>query len=574
MKNTKQLSLLLLFILLALKLPAQGTYNQDSLINAGFKTGSDLVISGNSVLSNGGSVDTNGSNEYCGDIFVPDGITTLEKRADGTQGGAGTFQYSYVTTVTLPASITEIETAAFADCIYLSNIYVSDDNERYFDHDGVVYEWLVKDENDPFNPQKNEFQLVAVPGAKATVTILEGTTTIGPCAFDGCSKITAVIIPATVTAIHQYAFTGTNLSSLTCMGATPPSVYGKYTDWGWWDTNASSHGLYDMTVGVIKVPYGSSGTYQETKRWEDFAGSIVEMPEIEEIIEDVQPQTTYVQHIEKIILSDSENYTRTEAHDVGGEIRRETTTEGVNTIIDIYYSSAVTYERIFKNDKWQALYVPFNITYNDYRSDMLEIAKITGVTEFIDKEKNITFFYLTAEILDPEDEIPANTPCVIRSLSASAEGVGRDIDVTKGTDSGTSTRVLEAAQTSTMELQSANGNVYKLVGQYEKRTSGTIVDEDGATGIYAMSGGALKQAGNNNVTLGAYRWYLTIEPSAASSAMVFKFGQFQDSATTGIEDVKVNTEKYDDKYYDLSGRIVEKPVKGIYIYKGKKIYYK
>lgn len=474
----------------------------------------------------------------------------------------------------MPASITEIETAAFADCIYLSNIYVSDDNERYFDHDGVVYEWLVKDENDPFNPQKNEFQLVAVPGAKATVTILEGTTTIGPCAFDGCSKITAVIIPATVTAIHQYAFTGTNLSSLTCMGATPPSVYGKYTDWGWWDTNASSHGLYDMTVGVIKVPYGSSGTYQETKRWEDFAGSIVEMPEIEEIIEDVQPQTTYVQHIEKIILSDSENYTRTEAHDVGGEIRRETTTEGVNTIIDIYYSSAVTYERIFKNDKWQALYVPFNITYNDYRSDMLEIAKITGVTEFIDKEKNITFFYLTAEILDPEDEIPANTPCVIRSLSASAEGVGRDIDVTKGTDSGTSTRVLEAAQTSTMELQSANGNVYKLVGQYEKRTSGTIVDEDGATGIYAMSGGALKQAGNNNVTLGAYRWYLTIEPSAASSAMVFKFGQFQDSATTGIEDVKVNTEKYDDKYYDLSGRIVEKPVKGIYIYKGKKIYYK
>lgn len=47
MKNTKQLSLLLLFILLVLKLPAQGTYNQDSLINAGFKTGSDLVISGN-----------------------------------------------------------------------------------------------------------------------------------------------------------------------------------------------------------------------------------------------------------------------------------------------------------------------------------------------------------------------------------------------------------------------------------------------------------------------------------------------------------------------------------------------
>lgn len=568
------LAQLLLAVVVSPLLAQTAGYDEEALISDGYKTGDDLIISGNSVLSNGGSIDTNGSNKYCGDIFVPDGIAILEKRGDETQGGAGTFQYSYITTVTLPSTVTSIETAAFSDCIYLSNIYINDDNETYFDHDGVVYEWLKKDETDPFNPQKNEFQLVAVPGAKATVTILEGTSSIGPCAFDGCSKITAVVIPSSVTAIHQYAFTGTNLSSLTCMGTTPPTVYGKYSDWGWVDFNTTSHGLYELGVEVIKVPYGYSDEYASAKRWEDYAGNIVEMPEIEEVVEDVSPQTTYVQHIEKIILSDSENYTRTEEHTVGGEIRRNSTIDGKNTIIDIYYSSAVTYERIFKNDKWQALYVPFNITYNDFRSDMIEIAEITGVTEYLDEENNITFFYLTAEVLDPEDEIPAHTPCVIRSISANAEGVGRDIDITKGTDSGTPARTLEAARSATTELISPNGNTYKLVGQYEKRTSGTIEEEDGvgATEIYAMAGGTLKQAAGTNVTLGAYRWYLAIEPDAGNLITTFKFGNFQDAATSSIENLVIYIdEQKNNLYYDLNGRSVEKPDKGIYIYNGKKV---
>lgn len=574
MMKAKYISMILLLAAISSPLFAQSSeYDEEALIADGYKTGSDLVTSGNSVLSNGGTVDENGSNKYCGDIFIPEGITTLQKRDSGTQGGAGTFQYSYITTATLPASVTEIETAAFSDCIYLSNIYVSDDNERYFDQDGVVYEWLVKDEDDPFNPETNQFQLVAVPGAKATVTILEGTTKIGPCALDGCSKITAVIIPATVTEIHQYAFTGTNLASLTCMSTTPPAVYGMYSDWGWIDFNANSHGFYEMNVTVIKVPYGTADEYKAANRWKNF--NIEEMPKIEDIIEEeVQPQTTYVQHIEKIVLSDSENYTRDEAHEVGGEIRRETKTEGINTIIDIYYSSAVTYERVFKNDKWQALYAPFNITYNDFRSDMLEIAEIKSVTEYVDADNNVTFFYLTAEVLDDGDVIPAHTPCIIRSITANEAGVGRDIDITKGTDSGTVTRILEAAQSNTMELQSANGNVYKLVGQYEKRTSGEIEEQDGAgaTEIYAMAGGSLKQAAGSNVTLGAYRWYLTVEPAPANRTMQFKFGTFQNTNTTSIDNVVIEVENRENNlYYDLNGRPVETPEKGIYIYKGKKI---
>lgn len=563
----KRLQIFVATLLLAgVALPALAqTYNPDSLKNVGgWLTGSDLKYSGTSVVSNGGAVDTNGSNKYYGDVFIKEGIITLEKNG-WSNGGAGAFQYSYITTATIPATVKDIQQAAFSDCIFLQNIYVDDANTTYFDVDGVVYKWLTKDASDPFNPEKNKFQLVSVPGAKINVTILEGTTSIGPCAFDGCSRITAVVIPASVTEIDIYAFTGTALSSMTCMGETPPTVKGS-----WW---GNDHGLYQLGVGVIKVPNGTLTTYQNANRWEGYKEKIVEMPKIEE---EVRPQVEYVQHIEKIFLRDSENYTRTEPHTIGSEIRRDSVVDGINKTINIYYSSAATYERTFYNDKWQALYAPFIIKYGDYRTDMLEVAKIKSVTEYLDADNNITWFYLTAEVLDPGEEISAHTPCVVRTISANDAGVGRDIDLFKGVDSGNSARILERAKTETMVLTSNNGNRYNLVGQYTKRNTATIQAEDGVDykEIYAMAGGTLKKAGGANVTLGAYRWYLSIEPAAGNSTMMFKFGNFNQGNATSVDEIVVDSDagRSDNIYYDLSGRAVENPVKGIYIYNGKKVY--
>lgn len=568
----KRLQIFVATLLLAgVAMPALAqTYNPDSLKNVEdevWLTGSDLKYSGTSVVNNGGAVNENGSNHYYGDVFIKQGTTTLYKSSGWGDGGAGAFQYSYITTATIPASVEDIQQAAFSDCIFLQNIYVDDANTTYFDVDGVVYKWLTKDASDPFNPEKNTYQLVSVPGAKTNVTILEGTTSIGPCAFDGCSKITAVIIPASVTEIDIYAFTGTKLSSMTCMGETPPTVKGSSNWWG------GDHGLYQLGVEVIKVPYGTSTTYKNANRWKGYKDKIVEMPKIEE---EVLPQVEYVQHIEKIFLRDSENYTRKESHTIGNEIRRDTVVDGINKTINIYYSSAATYERTFYNDKWQALYAPFIIKYGDYRTDMLEVAEIKSVTEYLDADNNITWFYLTAEVLDPGDEIPAHTPCVVRTISANAAGVGRDIDLFKGVDSGSSARILEGAKTETKVLTSSNGNQYNLVGQYTRRNTATIQAEDGVdyTEIYAMAGGTLKKAGGANVTLGAYRWYLSIEPAAGNSTMMFKFGNFNQGNATSVDEIVVDSDadRSDNIYYDLSGRAVENPVKGIYIYNGKKVY--
>lgn len=568
----KRLQIFVATLLLAgVALPALAQitgYDEEALIAAGYKTGDDLVTSWfnrNNVTHNGGSKDSNGSNKYCGDIVVPEGKTSLQQGYGSDWSSVGTFQYSYITTATLPASLTNIENASFADCIYLQNIYVDDENEKYFDHDGVVYERL----------SSGGYKLVAVPGAKTNVTILEGTTQIGASAFDGCSNIMAVVIPATVTSIDQYAFTDTKLSSLTLLGTTPPTVNGGNT----------SHGLYDMglvnangTPIRIQVPAGTKATYVAKNRWSDLEPYITEfeLPDTGGGEEEEEGTTSYVPHIEKIFLYDSENYTRTEEHEVGGEIRRTTTQDGKNTIIDIYYSSAVTYERTFYNNKWQALYAPFIIKYGDYRTDMLEVAEIKSVTEYLDADNNITWFYLTAEVLDPGDEIPAHTPCVVRTISANDAGVGRDIDLFKGVDSGSSARILEPAETKTMVLTSSNGNQYNLVGQYTRRNTATIQAEDGVDyrEIYAMAGGTLKKAAGPNVTLGAYRWYLSIEPAAGNSTMMFKFGNFNQGNATSVDEIVVDSDadRSDNIYYDLSGRAVENPVKGFYIYNGKKVY--
>lgn len=568
----KRLQIFVATLLLAgVALPALAQitgYDEEALIAAGYKTGDDLVTSWfnrNNVTHNGGSKDSNGSNKYCGDIVVPEGKTSLQQGYGSDWSSVGTFQYSYITTATLPASLTNIENASFADCIYLQNIYVDDENEKYFDHDGVVYERL----------SSGGYKLVAVPGAKTNVTILEGTTQIGASAFDGCSNIMAVVIPATVTSIDQYAFTDTKLSSLTLLGTTPPTVNGGNT----------SHGLYDMglvnangTPIRIQVPAGTKATYVAKNRWSDLEPYITEfeLPDTGGGEEEEEGTTSYVPHIEKIFLYDSENYTRTEEHEVGGEIRRTTTQDGKNTIIDIYYSSAVTYERTFYNNKWQALYAPFIIKYGDYRTDMLEVAEIKSVTEYLDADNNITWFYLTAEVLDPGDEIPAHTPCVVRTISANDAGVGRDIDLFKGVDSGSSARILEPAETKTMVLTSSNGNQYNLVGQYTRRNTATIQAEDGVDyrEIYAMAGGTLKKAAGPNVTLGAYRWYLSIEPAAGNSTMMFKFGNFNQGNATSVDEIVVDSDadRSDNIYYDLSGCAVENPVKGFYIYNGKKVY--
>ena len=99
-------------------------------------------------------------------------------------------------------------------------------------------------------------------------------------------------------------------------------------------------------------------------------------------------------------------------------------------------------------------------------------------------------------------------------------------------------------QGTTAELTGAAGNIYVL----------NKTNENGV-GFYK-----LKSTG----TIDANKAYLTYSASARD---FFGFDE-----TTGIsEKVIVNSEKFDGEWYDLGGRRIAQPTKGIYIINGKKI---
>lgn len=633
------------------------------------------TLVGYAIVNNGGSKDELGSNLYYGDVEVPSEyngkpVTTL-KTVIRNSSYVGAFQYSYITSCHLPATITEIQQGAFSDCPYLTKITVDEDNEKYMSIDGCVYEYTT------VNGEKIPTTLVFVPGGKSSVNIDSRITSIADCAFDGCTNIKEVTIPAGVTSIGKYAFTGCNLDRIICNATTPPDVYGNSGSEGWgfqdlavtevivpssaittYDSNADwngftfkaayleisaevisykelNNGVYEVVrIEVINItgknnevfaaaPEGwtmtdangnsysltteltnSNKTVQVTMidiptEWGDYtlnipAGSLksedgTECQEIHRRWTIQAPEYEYKEETASLTLKiydgDTEfkwSYTNdegtpvesSEPHTVGSMLYKKensSTAGNVTTITTTYYNSAnAEYSRTFANNNWQALYVPFDLVYNASWDAIFEVGEITHVTDYYDTNNNVVWFYVTVDILGTDDvetlRIPANTPALIRSKH-SGDAVTRTFSVGNGNTI--------AASTEAFEVESSNGNIYSFTGNYKRQNSGEIAESIGTDfgSIYAMSGGVIKKAGNANVALRAYRWFLTItENPSLQSDITFSYGKF-DGEETDIPEVRVQVfEK--DVYYDLSGRRVDNPSNGIYIINGRKVFVK
>lgn len=641
---------------------------------------SDKSIIHNGVTYDEGKNQTPGSNAYTGDIVVPEGVTTL-KAVNITNGWmfwqvttVGTFQYSTITSASLPASLTEIQQGAFSDCPLLQEINVHEDNTKYMSIDGCVYEYKLVD------GEKVPTTLVFVPGGKSSVNIDSRITSIADCAFDGCTNIKEVTIPAGVTSIGKYAFTGCNLDKIICNATTPPEVTGNSGSEGW--------GFQDLAVTEIIVPSSAKTAYEDSADWGAFANQlkvayleisaevilykelnsdgVYEVVRIEVInitgknnevfaaapegwtmtdangnsyslttaltnsnktvqvtMNDIPtewgdytlnipagslksedgtecqeihrrwtiqaPEYEYKEETASLTLkiydTDTEfkwSYTNdegtlvesSEPHTVGSMLYKKensSTAGNVTTVTTTYYNSAnAEYSRTFANNNWQALYVPFDLVYNASWDAIFEVGKITHVTDYYDTNNNIVWFYVTVDILGTDGvetfSIPANTPALIRSKH-SGDAVTRTFSVGNGNTI--------AASADAFEVKSSNGNTYSFTGNYKKQNSGEIAENIGEDfgSIYAMSGGQIKKAGNANVALRTYRWFLTItENPSLQSDITFSYGKFN-GEETDIPEVRVQVfEK--DVYYDLSGRRVDNPSNGIYIINGRKVFVK
>ena len=212
-------------------------------------------------------------------------------------------------------------------------------------------------------------------------------------------------------------------------------------------------------------------------------------------------------------------------------------------------AESVTYIRRFGNTNWQALFVPFDINDVSKLTDRYEFAKIHMVALENDGQwtngDKIEVYY--TKITD--GKIYANKPYLIKAKKTGEQSIVIENTVLHDTHN------IDPMHTETTAA------VYAFTGTYEG------VDATSSNTFFAMGKGTINF--QDNVHLGAYRWYLTFEPKGDNYAKPsISFTEAAEDATSiSAANADENTEI--EGYYSVNGVRSNVPVKGMNIVKFK-----
>ena len=199
----------------------------------------------------------------------------------------------------------------------------------------------------------------------------------------------------------------------------------------------------------------------------------------------------------------------------------------------------VTLNRTFNADRWNPVCLPFAITaeqITEWFGEDSEVAEYIG-----DEESNGN---VTVKFRKKTDGMKANTPYLLFPK--------KNVTVSK----------FPAVEIITSDMPKSEGTIFDFVGTYTNQPKGSSEIQ---MGDYIVSGGIFKKASGGNA-IKAFRAYLRQRDvsNAKTVSMLFEDG------TTGISELKDNV-VMPTVYYDLQGRRVADPSKGIYIVNGKKV---
>ena len=220
---------------------------------------------------------------------------------------------------------------------------------------------------------------------------------------------------------------------------------------------------------------------------------------------------------------------------------------------------AISYTRNFRNTNWQALYVPFDILVTEEFLSEFEVAYVNNVHQRdYDDDGDIDNTEVEAFKIK-KGTLRANYPYLIR-----AKEVGEKTIAVSNT-------ILYAAEENSYDCSSMF-DTYTFTGTYRRLSSDMLPQSEG---YYALSGGKWKPVAEGS-SLGAFRYYLHIKSrggDAAAKALSIRmiiFDEYGNEEITEVEEVEANLPA-EDVIYDLHGRRVELPEKGVYIVNGKKM---
>lgn len=243
-----------------------------------------------------------------------------------------------------------------------------------------------------------------------------------------------------------------------------------------------------------------------------------------------------------------ENYDRIEHYAID-----ETNAQFIQQYVP-FTANNFTYKRTFDNTKWQAMYLPFDIPYDNLEG-RVEVAIPNDVHQYDDNNDGTIDRTELEAIKVKGGTLMNNFPYLV-----------------KAKNEGDFILELENALIPTNVENSYNisslNTKYYLNGTYSPISGEVMI----ANKYYAVVDGTLSTTDEPSDSIPPYRWYMNaindIDDFAAPRRSIAI--RILDRETNDIDYIQAHPSE-DGACYDLSGRRVATPGKGIYIVNGKKI---
>ena len=194
------------------------------------------------------------------------------------------------------------------------------------------------------------------------------------------------------------------------------------------------------------------------------------------------------------------------------------------------------------NGEWEALYLPFAIDYDAIKANF-DLAEIDGVVQNDDDNDGTPDFTVLSIMGFREQMTEPNTPYLIRAKKAGKQ----TINFENVTVYPTTIQSIDCSSTSTK---------YEFTGSY------STLDASALTGRYIVQGGELVKGASS---LAPCCWYMTATARKGRLNLPNKIRIMSvDDVITGVSLTPALSEGEGD-WYDLSGRKIDKPQKGVNI---------